>query len=140
LTYAQQKFSPRAMIDLATLTGGVLVALGRVRAAVMGNNDDLARALINSGEATHELLWQLPMDEEYGKLIKSEEADIKNSGGREGHAILGGMFLKHFVKDEVPWAHLDIAGLADSNKDSTYCPKGATGFGVRLLIHYIENL
>jgi leucyl aminopeptidase len=140
LTYAQQSFSPRAIIDLATLTGGVLVALGRVRAAVMGNDDRLAHELIASGEATSELLWQLPMDDDYGKLIKSDEADIKNSGGREGHAILGGMFLKEFVKDDIPWAHLDIAGMADSNKDLPYCPKGATGFGVRLLIHYIEHL
>ncbi len=140
LTYAQQKFNPRLLIDLATLTGGVLVALGRVRAAVMGNSDQLAQSLITSGEATHELLWQLPMDEDYGKLIKSDEADIKNSGGREGHSIIGGMFLKHFVKDEVPWAHLDIAGMADTSKELPYCPKGATGYGVRLLIHYLENL
>ena len=140
LTYAQQKFTPRVMIDLATLTGGVLVALGRVRAAVMGNSDALAQSLIVSGEATHELLWQLPMDEEYAKSIKGDDADIKNSGGREGHSILGGMFLKEFVKDEVQWAHLDIAAMADTNKDLPYCPKGATGFGVRLLIHYIENL
>jgi len=140
LTYAQQKFTPRVMIDLATLTGGVLVALGRVRGAVMGNSDALAQSLIVSGEATHELLWQLPMDEEYAKSIKGDDADIKNSGGREGHSILGGMFLKEFVKDDVQWAHLDIAAMADTNKELPYCPKGATGYGVRLLIHYIENL
>lgn len=140
LAYAQNSYSPKAIIDLATLTGGVLVALGRVRAAVMANNDQLAKDLISAGESTHERLWQLPMDEEFGALIKSDEADIKNSGGREGHAIIGGMFLKHFVKDDIPWAHLDIAGMADTNKDLPYCPKGATGFGVRLLIHYLENL
>ena len=140
LTYAQQNFAPRAMIDLATLTGGVLVALGRVRAAVMGNNDELAHSLIQSGENTSELLWQLPLDDEFANLIKSDDADIKNSGGREGHAIIGGMFLKQFVQDDVPWVHLDIAGMADANKESAYCPKGATGFGVRLLIDYIEKL
>ena len=140
LTYAQQKYTPRVMIDLATLTGGVLVALGRVRGAVMGNSNTLAQSLIVSGDATHELLWQLPMDEDYAKAIKGDEADIKNSGGREGHSILGGMFLKEFVKDDVQWAHLDIAAMADTNKELPYCPKGATGYGVRLLIHYIENL
>jgi leucyl aminopeptidase len=140
LTYAQQKFTPRVMIDLATLTGGVLVALGRVRGAVMGNSDSLVQSLLASGEATHELLWQLPMDDEYSKAVKGDDADIKNSGGREGHSILGGMFLKEFVKDDVQWAHLDIAAMADTNKELPYCPKGATGYGVRLLIHYIENL
>lgn len=140
LALAQQKYSPRAIIDLATLTGGVLVALGRIRAAIMGNNQELIQNLIQSGEATQELLWQLPMDDDYAKSIKGDDADIKNSGGREGHAILGGMFLKQFVSDDIPWVHLDIAAVADTPKDLPYCPKGATGFGIRLLIHYLENL
>ena len=140
LTYAQREYQPRAIIDLATLTGGVVVALGRVRAGLLSNNDELANALYKSGEATAERLWRLPLDEEYSRAMKGEDADLKNSGGREGHCILGGAFLKAFVDDGVPWAHLDIAGVADINKDQPYTPKGATGFGVRLLLHYLENL
>ncbi|HWQ05369.1 MAG TPA: leucyl aminopeptidase [Longilinea sp.] len=140
LTYAQQKFQPRAIIDLATLTGGVVVALGRNRAGLMSNDDQLSQQLFTAGEQTSEKLWRLPLDDEYFKLIKGDDADIKNSGGREGHAILGGMFLKQFISDGNAWAHLDIAGMADSPKDLPYCPKGGTGFGVRLLIQYLENL
>ena len=140
LTYAQQHFQAKAVIDLATLTGGVVVALGRVRAAIMSNNPALVEALYGSGERTSERLWQLPLDEEYLQSTKGDDADLKNSGGREGHAILGGIFLKQFVDDSVPWAHLDIAGLADSPKDLPYCPKGATGFGVRLLLDYFTHL
>ena len=139
LTYAQKNFAPKAMIDLATLTGGVVVALGHVRAGMMTNNNDLARELMQAGDRTYERLWQLPLDEEYGKLIKSKDADIKNAGGREAHSIMGGMFLKEFVSDEVPWAHLDIAGMADTQKELPYCPEGGTGFGVRLLIDYLEH-
>lgn len=140
LTYAQREYQPRAIIDLATLTGGVVVALGRVRAGLLSNNDELANALYQAGEATSERLWRLPLDEEYSRAMKGEDADLKNSGGREGHCILGGAFLKAFVDDSVPWAHLDIAGVADTNKDMPYAPKGATGFGVRLLLQYLENL
>ena len=113
LTYAQREYQPRAIIDLATLTGGVIVALGRVRAGLISNNDELADQLFQAGEKTGERLWRLPLDEEYSKNMKGEDADLKNSGGREGHAILGGAFLKAFVADDVPWAHLDIAGMAD---------------------------
>lgn len=140
LTYAQQKYQARAIIDLATLTGGVVVALGRNRAGLMSNDDRLAQQLFNAGEQTSEKLWRLPLDDEYFKLIKGDDADIKNSGGREGHAILGGMFLKQFITEGNAWAHLDIAGMADSPKDLPYCPKGGTGFGVRLLIQFLENL
>ena len=128
------------MIDLATLTGGVVVALGHVRAGMMTNSTELAQKLMQSGDRTYERLWQLPLDEEYGKLIKSKDADIKNAGGREAHSIMGGMFLKEFVADEIPWAHLDIAGVADTSKELPYCPEGGTGFGVRLLVDYLENL
>jgi len=140
LTYTQNTYQPKAIIDLATLTGGVVVALGRVRAGLMSNNDELAAQLFAAGEATSERLWRLPLDEDYAKLIKGDDADLKNSGGREGHAIIGGMFLKQFVQDDIPWAHLDIAAMADANKELPYCPKGATGFGVRLLIQYLESL
>jgi leucyl aminopeptidase len=140
LTYAQQKFNPRAMIDLATLTGGMVVALGHVRAGVMANNDQLADALIHAGEQTHELLWRMPLDDDYLVPTKGEEADLKNTGGREGAPIFGGIFLKQFVSDSIPWAHIDIAGMADSPKELPYSPKGATGFGVRLLIEFLNNL
>jgi leucyl aminopeptidase len=140
LTYAQQSFQPAAMIDLATLTGGVVVALGRVRAALLSNNEDLAQKLVQSGNRTYERVWQLPLDEEYVKQIKSDDADWKNSGGREGSTIIGGTFLHQFVSDDIPWAHIDIAGMADTPKDLPYCPKGGTGYGVRLLIDYLQNL
>jgi leucyl aminopeptidase len=117
-----------------------MVALGRVRAGLMSNDDTLAQDLFNAGEVTHELLWRMPLDEEYFKLIKGDDADLKNSGGREGHSILGGKFLEQFIDENTAWAHLDIAAVADLPKDSPYSPKGATGFGVRLLVNYLENL
>jgi leucyl aminopeptidase len=139
LTYAQEHYKPRALIDMATLTGGIVVALGRVRGGLMSNNDNLARKLLAAGETTHERFWRMPLDNEYFQLIKGDDADMKNSGAREAHPIIGGIFLKQAVDDEVPWAHLDIAGMATTDKDTPYSPKGATGFGIRLLIEYLED-
>lgn len=140
LGYAQKEYQPRAIIDLATLTGGVVVALGSIRAGIMANNDALAEALSVSGEKTFERLWRLPLDDEYFDLIKGDDSDMKNSGARKAHPIIGGIFLKQFVAEDVPWAHIDIAGVADTDKDLPYCPKGATGFGVRLLMDYLSTL
>jgi leucyl aminopeptidase len=140
LAYAQKTYQPRTMVDLATLTGGVVIALGSVRAGLMTNNDSLAEALSASGERTFERLWRLPLDDEYFELIKGDDSDMKNSGARKAHPIIGGIFLKQFVSDDVPWAHIDIAGVADTDKDLPYCPKGATGFGVRLLLDYLQTL
>lgn len=140
LTYAQREYKPRAIIDMATLTGGVVIALGRVRAGLLSNNDALAGQLFAAGEKSGERLWRLPLDEEYGQMMKGDDADLKNSGGRQGHCILGGAFLQAFVDASVPWAHLDIAGTADIDADGPYTPKGATGFGVRLLLTYLESL
>lgn len=140
LTYAQSTYTPQALIDLATLTGGVVVALGKLRAGILGNHQGLIQKLIESGERTHERLWQLPLDDDYFELIKGDDSDFKNSGAREAHATIGGIFLKQFVAEDVPWAHLDIAGVASIDKDQPYCQKGATGFGVRLLIDYLESL
>lgn len=140
LTYTQMHYQPRAIIDLATLTGGVVTALGRVRAGLMSNNPALSEALQQAGEATYERLWPLPLDDEYFEAIKGDDADLKNSGGREAHPIMGGIFLKQFIEDDTPWAHLDIAGMADTPKELPYSPKGATGFGVRLLIEYLQSL
>lgn len=139
LTYVQRNYQPRAIIDLATLTGGVVVALGRVRAGMMCNDDELANRLLAAGEKTFERLWRLPLDEDYVKNMKGDDADLKNSGGREGHPVLGGAFLSAFIEDGMPWAHLDIAGTADTPKELPYSPKGATGFGVRLLLAYLTN-
>jgi leucyl aminopeptidase len=139
LAYAQKNYQPRAMIDLATLTGGVVTALGSIRAGIMSNNDELANQLLSSGEKTHELLWRLPLDEDYEQQIAGDDGDIKNSGGREASPVIGGIFLKQFVQPQFPWAHLDIAGVADISKDLPYSPKGATGFGIRLLIDYLSG-
>lgn len=140
LAYAQRQYKPRALIDLATLTGGVVVALGKVRAGLLTNDDDLANQLFAAGEKTFERLWRLPLDDDYTQMIRGDDADLKNSGGREGHCILGGAFLKEFVEPGVPWAHLDIAGVAATSKDLPYAPKGATGFGIRLLVEYLRGL
>lgn len=141
LAYAQQNFNPRVMIDLATLTGGVVTALGSTRAGLFSNQDELANALFTAGEATHERLWRMPLDEEYFEIIKSTDADMKNSAGiAKASPIVGATFLKQFVNDETPWAHLDIAGVSDWDKEMPYCPAGASGFGVRLLVEYLHGL
>jgi leucyl aminopeptidase len=141
LAYAQKNFDPRALIDLATLTGGIVTALGSNRAGLFANHDELAHALFNAGEATHERLWRMPLDEEYFDMIKSDDADIKNSAGvPKASPIIGATFLKQFVDDATPWAHIDIAGVSDWDKEMPYCPKGASGFGVRLLVEYLCQL
>ncbi|MEJ5223114.1 MAG: leucyl aminopeptidase [Anaerolineales bacterium] len=139
LTYTEREFQPKAMIDIATLTGAVVIALGSVRAGVMGNNDALCQSLVAAGERTFERLWQLPMDEEYFQQIKGDDSDMKNSGGRKAGSIIGGTFLKQFVTDATPWAHVDIAGVMEAEKDLPYCPKGGMGFGVRLFLDYIQS-
>jgi leucyl aminopeptidase len=140
LTYVQRNYRPRAIIDLATLTGGVVIALGKVRAGMMSNNDDLASHLLAAGEKVFERLWRLPLDEDYVKMMNGDDADLKNSGGREGSPVLGGAFLSAFIENGLPWAHLDIAGVANTTSDQPYCPKGATGFGVRLLLEYLSAI
>jgi leucyl aminopeptidase len=135
LWYAQQKLKPTALIDMATLTGGVTIALGSAAAGVMSNDDSLAADLGEAGRRTQERLWRLPLWDEYRELIKSTEADIRNSATkRAAHCIVGGMFLKEFINQDVPWAHLDIAAVATGDNG-----KGATGFGVRLLIEYLRQ-
>jgi leucyl aminopeptidase len=126
---------PDAIVDLATLTGACRVALGPLFAAVMGNQQPLIDALVDAGKRAGEPIWQLPLVPEYREDLKSPIADIKNVGGEAG-SIMGGLFLQSFV-DGVPWAHLDIAGPAFTEKDLPQAPRGGTGFGVRLLLRYL---
>lgn len=138
LTYAG-RYNPRLVIDLATLTGACIVALGHEASAVLGNDSDLIGALVENGEETGERLWELPLWDDYSELMKSEVADIKNSGGRPAGTISAAVFLKKFA-DEYNWAHVDIAGTAWEYKGGHYRPKGGTGFGVRLLTRFLQNL
>jgi len=139
LWYCQDRYKPRLMIDLATLTGAVIVALGHHRAGLFSNNDELASRLIEAGNAVGEEVWRLPLDERYDRDIDSDAADVKNIGsGRDAGSILGAQFIQRFVAD-VPWAHLDIAGMAWSSKDTATVPKGATAFGVRLLNQFVAR-
>lgn len=140
LTYAQQNLDPRCIIDYATLTGACVVAFGHTRAGCMCTDDEMFSGLFAAGEKTQERIWRLPSDEDYLERLKSSEADIKNSGGREGGVCTAGMFLKSFVNDGMPWAHMDIAGTAYNNDGSAYFVPGATGFGVRLTIDWLKSL
>ncbi len=132
LWYAREHFKPAAMIDLATLTGAIIISLGHDYAGLFSNDDALADAIAAAGKTVDEKVWRLPMGDSYDKQLKSDIADMKNVGGREGGSITAAQFLKRFVGD-TPWAHIDIAGTAWSKKDAATCPKGATAFGVRLL-------
>jgi leucyl aminopeptidase len=126
------------MIDLATLTGSIMVALGSEYAGLFANDDKLAEQLVAAGAATGERLWRMPLNESYDERITSDIADMKNDGGRWGDSINAAVMLKRFV-GKTPWAHLDIAGVAWATEDGPLAPKGATGFGVRLLDRYVAD-
>jgi leucyl aminopeptidase len=138
LWYTQDRFKPRAMIDLATLTGSIMVALGHEYAGLYANDDKLAEALLAAGAGSGERLWRMPLSEAYDDLIKSDIADLKNDGGRWGDSINAAIMLKRFV-GKTAWAHLDIAGTAWTDEDQPTAPKGATGFGVQLLDRYVAE-
>jgi len=139
LWFCQDRYKPSLMIDLATLTGAVVVALGHHRAGLFSNNDELAERLIEAGKAVDEEVWRLPLAAIYDREIDSDAADVKNiASGRAAGSIIGAQFLQRFV-NEVPWAHLDIAGMAWSSKDSATVPKGATAFGVQLLDRFVAQ-
>jgi leucyl aminopeptidase len=131
-------FEPDAIIDLATLTGACVVALGDACCAVLGNDEKLAQKVRDAGDATHERAWPLPLWDEHKNAIKGTFGDIVNTGGRNAGVSTAAAFLSHFV-GETPWAHLDIAGTAWTTKETPYYAKGATGFGVRLLVDLARN-
>ncbi|MCK9229461.1 MAG: leucyl aminopeptidase [Syntrophales bacterium] len=135
LTYAK-RFKPAAIIDIATLTGACVIALGDNLAGLFSNDKPLRDRLMKASERTGEALWELPLWEEYDDLIKSDTADMKNTGTRAGGAITAALFLKKFI-ETTPWAHLDIAGPAFAAKERGYIPKGASGAGVRLLVQML---
>jgi len=138
LSYAK-RYEPEMVIDLATLTGACIIALGHHAAAVLGNDQKLVQALLEAGQASGERLWQLPLWDDYDQQIKSSVADMKNVGGRPAGTITAAAFLKNFAR-EFRWAHLDIAGTAWSDQDQPYTSKGGTGFGVRLLVEFLERV
>jgi leucyl aminopeptidase len=138
LHFARTEFEPRAMIDVATLTGACVVALGKLATGVFGNNERLVEMVRRAGETTAERAWPLPLWEAHRKQIRSQVADIKNTGGREAGASTAAAFLSNFV-GETPWVHLDIAGTGWAEKAGPYQKRGATGVGVRLLIELLRD-
>lgn len=137
LSYAS-RYKPDLVVDLATLTGAVVVGLGSYATGMMGNDDVMMDRLKQSGERTYERVWQLPMFEEYEKLNKSDVADVKNSGGRQAGTITAAFFLKQFI-GKYKWVHLDIAGTAILSEALDYTPRGASGVGVRLLVDFLSH-
>jgi leucyl aminopeptidase len=138
--YCQETFKPKVMIDLATLTGAIMIALGTIYGGMYSNDDELAKQLEESGKATGELLWRMPLAAAYNKMMDSPAADVKNiSGSRNAGSITAAEFLQRFVQKGTLWSHLDIAGMAWADKDSPTTPRGATGFGVRLLDRLVAS-
>ncbi|HET6941545.1 MAG TPA: leucyl aminopeptidase [Sphingomicrobium sp.] len=138
ITYVQRNYKPKMIIDLATLTGAILISLGHEYAGLFTTDDDLANKLLEAGQSSGDKLWRQPMADSFDKLIDSQIADMKNVGPREGGSITAAQFILRFVEDGTPWAHLDIAGMAWSDKASSTYDKGATGFGVRIIDRFVE--
>ena len=137
LTYAEREFSPAVMVDLATLTGAILVSLADQYAGLFTEDDALADEWMAAAEASGDKLWRMPLGDAHRDMIKSDIADMKNIGGRDGGSSSAAAFLSRFV-ESTPWAHLDIAGMAWTKKDQPTCPKGATGYGVRLIDAFVR--
>jgi leucyl aminopeptidase len=140
LTFTEKKFKPLSIVDLATLTGAIIVCLGNEYAGLFSNNDNLSEKLFKAGKSVDEKVWRLPLHENYDKLINSNIADVQNinySGG--AGSITAAQFLQRFILNKTPWAHLDIAGMAFSKKAANLNQGGATGFGVRLLNKFLEE-
>ncbi len=138
LHYARTEYEPVAMVDLATLTGACVVALGKAASGLFGNNDRLVEHIRRAGEATAERMWPMPLFEEHRKAVKSQIADVKNTAGREAGSSTAAAFLQAFVGD-TPWVHLDIAGTGWTGKTGAYQPRGATGVGVRMLLEALRT-
>jgi leucyl aminopeptidase len=139
LWYCKTRFKPRLMIDLATLTGAIVIALGHEKAGMFANDDELAARIAEAGGKVGEHVWRMPLESAYDKMMDSDVADMKNiSGKRDAGSITAAQFLQRFV-DKTPWAHLDIAGMAWAGKDAATTPKGGTGYGVRLLDRLVAD-
>lgn len=143
LAYGEKHYSPKAIIDFATLTGACIVALGTNVAAIVSNDEKLTKKITESSKRTTEEVWELPLNQDYMDMIKSDVADMKNVGiGKAAGTITAAAFLKNAI-EKTPWTHIDIAGVAwtqGATKEKSYNPKGATGFGVRLILDYLQNL
>jgi leucyl aminopeptidase len=139
IAYVQEAYRPGTIVDLATLTGAILVSLGHEYAGLFSNDDTLADQLLTAAGETGEKLWRMPMGDAFDRLLESPIADMKNVGPREGGSITAAQFIKRFINEGVKWAHLDIAGMAWSDKPSDTYAKGATGFGVRLLDQFVAD-
>jgi leucyl aminopeptidase len=140
LTYTQQKFKPKFVIDLATLTGAIMTALGLEHAGLFSNNDQLSQRITDAGRATGEPVWRLPLGEAYDKLLKSKIADMKNIGGAYAGSIVAAQFLQRFIDKGQAWAHLDIAGVAwQDGEQKSHAPGWGVGWGVRLLDRLVAD-
>jgi len=141
LWYAQEKYKPRGIIDLATLTGAIIIGLGHETAGVFSNDDALCKAFLKAAEAEGEAAWRMPMGAVYDEKLASQIADMRNvGGGREAGSITAAQFLKRFVRADMPWVHLDIAGVASVKADTPYAPKGASGWGVMALNRLVAEM
>lgn len=139
LWWCQETFKPHTVIDLATLTGAIIISLGHHHAGVFANDDTLAQRLSDAGKATGEAVWRMPLGDAYDKQVKSDIADMKNVGGRDAGSITAAQILQRFIKEDVAWAHIDIAGVAWSKSNTPTVPKGGTAFGVRLLNRLVAD-
>src|SRR5687767_7772034 len=139
LTWAQQEFKPAAIVDIATLTGAMIISLGHEHGGIFSNDDGLADDLLAAGKTSGDKLWRFPLSPAYDKLIDSPIADMKNVGPRWGGSITAAQYLQRFVDEGTPWAHLDIAGMVWADKPGATWDKGATGFGVRLIDRYVRD-
>ncbi len=140
LHWAQEQYDAARIVDLATLTGAMIIALGNEHGGMFANDDTLAEQLAAAGKASGDKLWRMPLGANYDKLIDSQIADMKNVGPREGGSITAAQFLGRFIKDGTPWAHLDIAGMVWAAKPGHSWEKGATGYGVRLLDQFVRDV
>ena len=138
--YAQERFNPTGMIDLATLTGAIIIGLGHENAGVFSNDDALCNRLLSAAKSQDEGAWRMPLGEAYDKKLKSRIADVKNVGDRAAGSITAAAFLQRFVKDNLPWVHIDIAGVASTKTETPYAPVGASGWGVMTLNQLIDEL